>query len=176
MTKQERAEKKKNVIEVLNKAKSMELQAIHQYMYQHYLLDDKDYGELAAKMKLIAIDEMRHAEAFAERVLELGGDPNMKLAGPVTKGQDVNEIFSFDADREDEAMDEYNKFHKICLENDDSTSAKLFEMIIEHEQTHFNYFDGILEHLEDLGPAYLSQIAGTSSDTGPKKGFAYPAE
>lgn len=175
MSKQEREQKKKNVIEVLNKAKSMELQAIHQYMYQHYNLDDKDYGELAAKMKLIAIDEMRHAEAFAERIKELGGDPTMVAAGPVTKGQDVEQIYDFDAEQEDDAIDAYNTFLKVCLDNDDSTSAKLFEEIINHEQIHFNYFDNILDHIKDLGAAYLSQIAGTPSDTGPKKGFAYPA-
>ena len=64
--------RKEKVIEVLNKARSMELFAIHQYMNQHYNLSDKDYGELAANMKLIAIDEMRHAEDFAERIKDFG--------------------------------------------------------------------------------------------------------
>jgi bacterioferritin len=48
----------------------MELHAIAQYMNQHYNLDDRDYGDMAAKIKLIAIDEMRHAEMFAERIKE----------------------------------------------------------------------------------------------------------
>ncbi|HOK97146.1 MAG TPA: ferritin-like domain-containing protein, partial [Anaerohalosphaeraceae bacterium] len=59
---------RQKVIEVLNKARAMELHAIHQYMNQHYNLDDMDYGELAANLKLIAIDEMRHAEMLAERI------------------------------------------------------------------------------------------------------------
>ena len=63
------------VIDVLNKARSMELYAVHQYMNQHYTLDDLDYGEFASKIKLISIDEMRHAEEFAERIKELGGEP-----------------------------------------------------------------------------------------------------
>ena len=63
-----REQRKAKVIEVLNKARSMELQAITQYMNQHYNLDDMDYGDMAAKMKLIAVDEMRHAEQFAERI------------------------------------------------------------------------------------------------------------
>ena len=49
----------------MNKARTMELFAIHQYMNQHYNVDNMDYGDLAAKKKLIAIDEMRHAEMFA---------------------------------------------------------------------------------------------------------------
>ncbi|HQG30658.1 MAG TPA: ferritin-like domain-containing protein, partial [Deltaproteobacteria bacterium] len=63
-----RQARKKKVIGVLNKARSMELQAIYQYMNQHYNLDNMDYGDLALKVKLIAIDEMRHAEMFAERI------------------------------------------------------------------------------------------------------------
>jgi hypothetical protein len=50
MAQNSREQKKKKVIEVLNKARSMELHAIHQYMNQHYNLDDMDYGELAAKL------------------------------------------------------------------------------------------------------------------------------
>ena len=83
----DRETRKANVVEALNKARSMELHAIHQYMNQHYNLDDMDYGELAANMKLIAIDEMRHCEMFAERIKELGGEPTSEVAGKVVKGQ-----------------------------------------------------------------------------------------
>ena len=168
-----REERKKKVIDVLNQAKSMELQAIHQYMHQHYYLDNKDYGELAANVKLISIDEMRHAEDMAERIMELGGEPTTELAGPVEKGQKVEDIFAFNAQQEDEAIEAYSKFLQVCRENGDAVSAKLFETIIEHEQDHFNYFDSVDEHIKTLGATYLSRIAGTSSDTGAPKGFSY---
>ena len=161
-----REERRKNVIEVLNKARAMELQAIHQYMNQHYNLDDLDYGELAAKVKLISIDEMRHAEQFAERIKELGGEPTTEAAGPVQRGQAVEAIFPFDADTEDNAIDAYNQFLLVCRENGDSTTMKLFEGIIDEEQAHFNYFDNVSDHISKLGPTYLAQIAGTPSSTG----------
>jgi bacterioferritin len=85
---------------VLNKARAMELHGIHQYMNQHYNLDNMDYGELAAKMKLISIDEMRHAEMFAECVKELGGEPVTEHGAKVQKGQKVQQVFSFDANLE----------------------------------------------------------------------------
>lgn len=171
-----REERKKKVIEVLNKAKAMELQAIHQYMHQHYHLDDKDYGELAMNMKLIAIDEMRHAESLAERIKELGGEPTTELAGPVEKGQTVEAIYPFDAEEEDKAIEAYTGFMNVCRDNGDSVSAKLFETIIEHEQEHLNYFDSIHDHIETLGSTYLSRVASTPASTGPAKGFAIPAE
>ncbi|MGA3209310.1 MAG: bacterioferritin [Syntrophales bacterium] len=172
MVQSSREQRKKKVIEVLNKARSMELQAIHQYMNQHYNLADMDYGDLAAKLKLIAIDEMRHAEMFAERIKELTGEPTADLAGKVEKGQKVEVIFPFDAHLEDDTMDIYNQFLLVCRENGDSTSIKLFETIVDEEQIHFNYFDNVSDHIKKLGASYLSQIAGTPADTGPpSKGF-----
>jgi bacterioferritin len=167
-----REKKREKVIEVLNKARAKELQAIIQYMNQHYNLDDLDYGELAAKMKLIAIDEMRHAEMFAERIKELEGEPTSEPAGKVQRGQKVEDVYPFDANLEDNTVDTYNQFLLICRENGDSTSVKLFETIIDEEQLHYNYFDAIDSHIAKLGKTYLAQIAGTPSSTGlPPAGF-----
>jgi bacterioferritin len=83
VAKADKKERRNKVIEVLNKARAMELHAIVQYMNQHYNLDDMDYGELAGKIKLVAIDEMRHAEMFAERIKELGGEPTTEPAKKV---------------------------------------------------------------------------------------------
>jgi bacterioferritin len=159
-------ERRNKVIDVLNKARAMELQAITQYMNQHYNLDDMDYGELAAKVKLIAIDEMRHAEMFAERVKELGGEPATGYEGKIAKGQKVDIVFSFDAGLEDDTIDTYNQFLLVCRDNGDSVSMKIFETIIDEEQIHYNYFDNISGHIEKLGDTYLAKIAGTPSATG----------
>ena len=131
---QEAAKKERvaKVIEVLNKARSMELYAVHQYMNQHYNLDDLDYGEFASKIKLIAIDEMRHAEQFAERIKELGGEPNSELSSKITKGQKVMDVFPFNVKVEDDTIETYNKLLEICRTNGDSVSARLFERILEY--------------------------------------------
>ena len=161
-----RETRKQNVIEVLNKARAMELQAISQYMNQHYNLDDLDYGELAAKMKLIAIDEMRHAEQFAERIKEIGGDPVPGHGGKTQTGQKVETIYPFDAGLEDNTIDVYNQFLLDCRDNGDSISMKIFEDITKEEQIHYNYFDNIHGHITKLGDTYLAKIAGTPSSTG----------
>ncbi|WP_022667576.1 ferritin-like domain-containing protein [Desulfospira joergensenii] len=166
MEKKSKEERRNKVIDALNKARGMELLAITQYMNQHYNIDDMDYGELAGKIKLIAIDEMRHAEAFAERIKELGGEPVTGYDGTIEKGQPVDTVFSFDAELEDDTIDVYNQFLLVCRENGDSVSMKLFETIIDEEQIHYNYFDNINGHIEKLGAAYLANIAGTPSSTG----------
>ena len=161
-----RHDKKEKVIKVLNQARAMELQAIIQYMNQHYGLDDMDYGEMAANIKLIALDEMRHAETFAERVKELGGEPVAAPADKVKRGQDVEAIFPYDIDLEDGAIEAYNGFAQVCRDNGDSISAKIFEEIIDDEQTHLNYFENVNSHIEKLDGPYLAKVAGTPSSTG----------
>lgn len=168
-----REQQRAKVIEVLNMARAMELYAIHQYMNQHYGLDDMDYGSLAADQKRIAIDEMHHAEEFAERIKELGGEPTVQMDGKVIKGQDVHVIYPFDSEVELDTIFKYNEFLKVCRDNGDSTSAKLFEKIIDQEQEHQSYYDNVASHIEKLGATYLSNIAGTESDLGGvTKGFA----
>jgi bacterioferritin len=167
-----REERRAKVIEVLNTAREMELHAIYQYMNQHYGLDDMDYGELAKNIKLVAIDEMRHAEQFAERIKELGGEPVAESTQKVQKGQKVEQIFAHDSKLEDDTIDTYNQFLQVCRENGDSITAKLFEQIIDEEQEHLGYFDNVGDHIKDLGNTYLARIAGTSASTGGfSKGF-----
>ena len=167
-----RESRKAKVIEVLNKARAMELFAIHQYMNQHYNLDDMDYGELAANMKLIAIDEMRHAENFAERIKELGGEPTTQKDGKIVTGQEVTVIYEADANQEEVTIEAYSGFLAICKDAGDIVSARLFERIIDEEQAHLTYYDNIDGHIKKLGDTYLAKIAGTPSTTGPaSKGF-----
>jgi bacterioferritin len=115
---------------------------------------------------------MRHAEMFAERIKELGGEPTTEKAAKVEREQKIEAIFPFDGELEDDTIIAYNKFLQICRENGDSISFKLFETITDEEQAHFNYFDNVTGHIKDLGASYLARIAGTPSDTGGfSKGF-----
>lgn len=166
MVEKSKEERRQKVVEVLNEAREMELYAISQYMNQHYGLDDMDYGELAKNIKLIAIDEMRHAEMFAERIKELGGEPVAGFSEKVQRQQKVDRMFIFNYDLEDNTVDKYNQFVLICREAGDSATVNLFEEIINEEQEHLNYFDNIAKHIDQLGNVYLARVAGTSSDTG----------
>lgn len=159
------------VIEVLNKARAMEIQAIHQYMIQHYIMDDLDYGQLCAYLKLISIDEMRHAEKFAERIETLGGKPTCDKAGPIVQPQTVQEIYPFDENMEHNTIVSYDQFAKTCLECDDTITAGIFHQIIDQENIHLAYYTETKEHIKILGDAFLAKYAATSKHTGPIKSF-----
>ncbi len=164
------------VITVLNKARTMELHSINQYMHQHYILDDLDYGELAKNIKLIAIDEMRHAEMFAERIMDLEGVPTHELDQKVTKGQKVEEIYPFNRGLEDNTIERYNEFLKICRDNNDSVTARLFERVLDEEQEHGNYFDDQDHHVSQLGVSYLAKVAASEGSTGGQDSFVKTSE
>ena len=87
---------------------------------------------------------------FAERIKELGGEPTSEVAGKVVKGQEVKAIYSSDSDSEDDTIFVYNELRKVCVDNGDILTAKLFETIIGEEQIHLNYFDNIRDHIETL--------------------------
>jgi len=150
----------KKVIDVLNAARGRELLAISQYMVQHYELEDADFGKLAGTMKQIAIDEMKHAESLAERILFLNGTPTTKAAGEAKKGLKFEEMLKADIKLEEDAVKEYNMSAKICAEESDNISKDLFESLLGVEEGHLDEFQNILDHIEKLGPAYIATLTG----------------
>jgi bacterioferritin len=150
----------KKVIDLLNAARSRELGAITQYMAQHYELEDQDYGKLAKKLKEIGVQEMKHAEALAERILFLNGEPTSKPDGIAKKGQSIADMLKTDMALESAAIKMYNEAAVICAAEKDQVSKQLFEKLLGEEEGHFNDFENVKDHLEKMGDAYLATLAG----------------
>ena len=155
---------KQKVVDALNKARSMELFAIAQYMQQHYRLDDDDYAVLASNMRKIAIDEMKHAEAFAERIYDIGGVPTQDHSEKARLQQDVYAIYPYNSQVELDTIAVYAELAATCRECGDIVSMRLFERIIEEEQLHQTYFDDTATHIEKLDKSFLAKVAGTDVD------------
>lgn len=150
----------KKVIDLLNEARARELTAISQYMAHHYELEDRDFGKLGAKFKEIAIQEMKHAEKLAERILFLKGEPTSKPDGVVQKGQSIEEMLKTNMGLEEQAIKMYNEASIICSAEKDQVSKELFEELLKDEEEHFNYFENVKNHIDKLGAAYLATLTG----------------
>jgi bacterioferritin len=148
------------VIELLNEARARELSAISQYMIQHYELEDADFGKLAAKMKEIAIQEMKHAEALAERILFLKGEPTAKPDAAAKKGQEIADMLKTDIALESQAIKMYNEAAVTCANEKDQISKQLFEKLLGEEEEHLNVFEIFKEHIDKMGSAYLATLTG----------------
>lgn len=156
----------KKSIELLNKGVADELQAVHQYMYWHFHLDDQGFAPLASMLKRIAIMEMGHVETFAERILFLKGDVDMTPAGPVEKITEPEQILARAAAMEQDAVKMYNKFALECSAAADAASKQVFEGLVHDEESHYDEFDKQLENIKRFGPNYLAlQSFGKESET-----------
>ncbi|MBN2173850.1 MAG: bacterioferritin [Bacteroidales bacterium] len=147
---------KEKSIELLNKAVGDELSAVHQYMYFHFQCDDQGYDLLAGLFKKTAIDEMRHVEDLAERILFLKGDVEMKPAMDVKKIHEVEEMLTLARKMEEESARDYNIWANECAQNADAVSKKIFEALVEDEERHYNQFDDELENMARFGDNYLA--------------------
>jgi len=153
--------RKPKSIELLNQAIKEEETALHQYMYFHFVLSDMGYDLLATLFKRIAIEEMKHIEVFAERILFLGGEPQLgELSKPVEKIHDPKDMLEWAMKSEAEAMEMYSKWalEVIAAERDIGTE-QLFKKVVMEEEKHFELFETEFLNLQKFGQQYLAQQA-----------------
>ncbi|HSB13491.1 MAG TPA: ferritin-like domain-containing protein [Bryobacteraceae bacterium] len=143
-------------IELLNHAVADELQAVHQYMYFHFHLDDQGFRPLSLLFKRIAIEEMGHVERLAERILFLKGDVDMKPAGGVDRIVDPEQMLAKAALMEETGARDYNAAAIACSANADSVSKQIFEQLVQDEERHFDEYDKQLDNIKRFGPSYLA--------------------
>jgi bacterioferritin len=92
------------VIEYLNKALYNELTAINQYWLHYRLFDHWGIHKLAQFERHESIDEMKHADQLADRILFLDGLPNFQHLGRLRVGENTEEIIKADLALEMDAI------------------------------------------------------------------------
>jgi len=143
-------------IDLLNQGVADELQAIHQYMYFHFHMDDQGFKPLAQLFKRIAIQEMGHLEVLAERILFLKGDVEMVPAGPVEKILEPEAILVRVMAMEQDGARTYNKAALECSANADAASKQIFERLVHDEESHFDQFEKQHDNIKRFGLSYLA--------------------
>jgi len=146
----------KKSIALLNKAVADELSAVHQYMYFHFHCDDQGFDLLANLFKKTAVDEMKHIEKLAERILFLNGDVDMNTSEKVQPVQDVKDMLALARKMEKESAKEYNEWANECASNSDAISKQIFEGLVGEEEKHFDQFDTEIKNIEKFGDNYLA--------------------
>lgn len=133
----------KNLKELLNNAIAREIQVSIQYMWQHVQCVGLKGEVVKGIFKKIAIIEMKHAEAIAERLVMLGGVPTTKPS-QITIGNNVDEMLKIDKKAEDEAIAMYKEIISLAQCEGDYTTAKLFIEILADEEEHAATFESFL--------------------------------
>ena len=151
------------LIALLNEALARELQVCVQYMLQHaigagrelaareaprdrqgtFIASHAPYFLPGSRLKKIAITEMRHAEAIAERIVLLGGEPTTQPEA-ITIGDTVKEMLEIDQAAEREAIDLYTHMIRVARDASDETTMRLFQAILADEEKHHQAFSHAL--------------------------------
>ena len=130
--------------ELLNKGIAREIQVSVQYMWQHVLATGIKGAAIEDIFKEIAITEMKHAEAIAERLAYLGGTPTTK-PDPIFVGGSLEEMIRNDVKAEEEAVALYKQTIKVAEKEGDITTRRLFEEILGDEEDHLDTFTNLLK-------------------------------
>ena len=146
------------VIEFLNKALYNELTAINQYFLHAKMLKNWGLKELAEHEYHESIDEMKHADRLAERILFLDGLPNFQALGRLKIGEGPREVLQCDLALELEGLPVLKEAIVHCEGVGDFTSRKLFADILDSEEEHIDWIETQLSLIERIGEAnYLAQ-------------------
>jgi bacterioferritin len=154
------------LLALLNKAVARELQVSIQYMLQHTLLtggkeSKTDIEPSRSKqgkfigshsplwfpgmsLKKIAVTEMRHAEAVAERVVALDEKPTSQ-PDPVIIGGSPIQMIEINREAEEGAIRLYTQIIDVAKKQGDEVTIKLFQQILSDEENHLKIFKEVLQ-------------------------------
>ena len=153
------------VIVHLNAALKNELTAINQYFLHARMLRHWGVTKLGKKEYEESIDEMKHADRLVDRILFLGGLPNLQDLGKLLIGEDVKEVLECDLKLEQQAMPELRDSIAHCESVRDYISRELLEDILESEEEHVDFLETQFDLIKRIGIENYIQLQSDSADS-----------
>jgi bacterioferritin len=154
-------EAKSSVVQMLNGLLTTELTAVNQYFLHSRMCASWGYGRMAQKLREASYEEMRDAERLMDRVLDLGGLPNLQRLGTFQAGETIAEQLRLSADLERGAVQQLKEGITLCeKELDLGTSSLLRPMVLEEERQLY-WLEAQIALIDQLGEQqYLALQAG----------------
>jgi bacterioferritin len=138
---------REQVFQLMNEALASEILCVLRYRHHQIIAKGINYPQVAAEFAEHAADEQEHMMRIAERIDQLGGDPDFNPAtianrSPTEYGSsgaevDLVELIKEDLIAERIAIQVYRKLVNY-FGNADPTSRRLFEDILSDEEDHAN--------------------------------------
>jgi len=139
------------VIEHLNTQLTNELTAINQYFLHARTLQHWGVTKLGKKEYDESIDEMKHADSLIQRILFLGGLPNVQRLNQVAVGETVEEILQADLSLEEKALGDLREAIAYCESVRDFVSRDLFLHILDSEEEHVDFLERQFDLIKQIG-------------------------
>ena len=152
------------VIEYLNQALTNELTAVNQYWLHYRLLNHWGITKLAAFERHESIDEMKHADRLADRILFLDGLPNFQAIGRLKIGETVEQILRADLALEMEAIPLLKDGIAHAESVRDFVTRDLFKEILANEEDHVDILETQFEMIERMGLENYIQLQSKAAE------------
>jgi bacterioferritin len=141
------------VIRILNEVLATEIVCVLRYKRHYYMATGIHAQAVAAEFLEHAKEEQGHADIAAERITQLGGEPNFNPAGLLTRshseyveGKTLLDMVREDLVAERIAVESYSEIIRY-LGDDDPTTRIAMEQIMAKEEEHADDMKKILETL-----------------------------
>ena len=145
-------------IEFLNLILKNELTAINQYFLHSRMLANWGVSELSKKEYEESIDEMKHADSLVQRILFLGGLPNLQYLDKLLIGENVEEVIDCDLRFEEKALGDLRQAIAYSESIQDYGSRMLYEGILKSEEDHIDYLSTQKRLIAAIGLADYIQV------------------
>ena len=141
------------VIKLLNEALATEIVCVLRHKRHFYMASGINAEGVATEFLQHANEEQQHADQIAQRIVQLGGEPNFSPEGLATRshaeyveGDTLIDMIKEDLVAERIAIDSYREMIAY-LGNNDSTTRRMMEGILAMEEEHADDLAGLLEEL-----------------------------
>jgi bacterioferritin len=139
------------IVKLLNGLLTIELRAINQYFLDCKLAAHWGFDALSERFHDASFDEMRDAEKLMDRILLLGGLPNLQRSEPFAVGETVPEQLRAAVELEIKGIAQYHAAIRASEEHgDDGTATMLREMLLGEEE-YLGWLETQLSLVETLG-------------------------
>ena len=146
------------IIDLLNRLLVGELTAINQYFLGAKVCRQRGLSRLAQHLRKESLDEMKHAEALVERILFLGGLPNLQKLEKIKIADNLPDQLRADLELESRTVGHLNEGVKVARDAGDNGTASLLEGLLEAAEAHVDWLEAQVGLIESLGAAqYLAQ-------------------
>jgi bacterioferritin len=146
------------VIEHLNIQLTNELTAVNQYFLHARMLDNWGVTKFAKYEYGESIEEMKHADDLIQRILFLGGHPNVQRLNQILTGESVQEVLECDAKLEVKAIADLKEAIAHCESVRDYVSRDLFLKILADEEHHQDWIETQFDLIKQIGMQNYIQL------------------
>ena len=133
----------KQLLDFLSKGIEFELQVSMRYMWQQIFVKGLDGAIVEQLFRDLAIVEMKHAEALADRLALLNGVPPNTFT-PINIGATLAEMLREDERTEEAMVNLYNQAIQLARKEGDFATARLLEELLTEEEKHLDKIGKLL--------------------------------